>query len=187
MVLIVCDQQAIKRVTARELASREETDKQTLVKAAQLTTDDILRYYHADYLPNTELPTPGFDKHCRDLAEVAKTLHDVQQFILSYEEGETFTVIESPSILGFFSFYPRPKKQPLLSSFAGNSVSVDYPQVVYLFEHLLQEFPNSGMKEWKWLVTQKMPQEVVGRLRYLGNTARFTHCSTCQVCKDISA
>jgi hypothetical protein len=72
-VLMVCDQQAIKRVTARELASRKEIDPQTLVKAAQLTTDDILRRYHTDYLPKMELITTGFDKPSHHLAEVAKT------------------------------------------------------------------------------------------------------------------
>jgi hypothetical protein len=186
-VLVVCDQQAIKRVTARELASCEEIDGQTLVKAAQLTTNDMLRHYHADYLPNVELPTPGFDKHYRDLAEVAKTLHDVQQFILSYQEGETFTVIESPSILGFFFFQPPPKKQPLLPSFTGSSVSVDCPAVEYFFEHLRQEFAELNSKEWRELVKSKLPKHVIERFGYLGNTAKFKYCPTCQVCKDLMA
>ena len=126
-------------------------------------------------------------KHFDGLAEVAKTLHDVQQYILSYGRDESFTVIESAGIAGFFSFQPPPKKQPVLSAFAGSGVAVDYPEAEYFLQHLLQEFPDLGLKEWQGLVKSRLPKDVIDRLRYLGNTAEFTYCSNCQVCKDLMA
>lgn len=139
--------------------------------------------------PKKETPNPRLLKHFDDLAEVAKTLYDVQQYIFSYGKGENFTVIESPLILGFFSFQPPPRKQPLLPSFADSSVSIDCPEVEYFFEHLLQEFPKLSLKSWKELITttKSLPQDVINRIRTLGNTARFTSCPTCQVCKDLMA
>jgi hypothetical protein len=181
-ILTVCDQQAIKRVIARELASCEEIDRQTLIKAAQLTTDDILRYYRPD-LANMELPpSPGFDKHLRELAEVAKTLHDVQKCLLSYKDDEIYKVRETYPNSGMWNFYPMPKKQPKLPTFVGSDAEVEY-----LLCHLLQEFPKLDLKDWEKLVTNKLPKDVVERLRYLGNTARFNYCPTCQICKDLMA
>jgi hypothetical protein len=132
---------------------------------------------------------PRLLKHFDDLAEVAKTLYEVQQYIFSYDEGETFKVIESPFMLGFFSFQPPPKKQPLLPSFVDCSVSIDCPEVEYFFEHLRQEFAKLSLKGWKELITapKSLPQDVIDRIRSLGNTARFTFCPNCQVCKDLMA
>lgn len=131
----------------------------------------------------------GFVKHFDALAEVAKTIFDVQQLIHSYGKDESFTVIESQGITGFFSFYPLPKKHAILPSFAGPSVSVDYPEAEYLLEHLRQDFLGLGLDlgNWRKLVMSGLPHDVVERLRYLANTAKFKYCPTCQVCKDLMA
>jgi hypothetical protein len=136
-----------------------------------------------------EFWAPGFNKHFDGLAEVAKTLCDIRQFVLTYEEDETFTVKENTGIPGFFTFQPPPLKHTIPPSFAGSSVSVDCPEVEYFFRHLLQRFPNLGLKAWQELITsiRPLPQEVIDEIRYLGNTAKFTYCSNCQVCKDLMA
>lgn len=136
-----------------------------------------------------ETTNPRLLKHFDDLAEVAKTLYEVQQFIGSYEAHETFSVIEHGGMAGFFTFQPPPRKQPLLPSFADSSVSIDCPEVEYFFEHLLQEFSKLSLKCWKELITttKSLPQDVIDRIRYLGNTARFTYCHKCEVCKDLMA
>lgn len=45
-----CDDQAIKRLVGREFPSLKEISHELLVKAGQLTGDDILRHYRRDYL-----------------------------------------------------------------------------------------------------------------------------------------
>jgi len=178
-------EQDIKQMVARELAYLE-LSPQNIAKLAQLTGDDILREYRpAEYLQRERVPDARALKHFDELAEVARTLYDVQQFILSYEVDETFSVIESRSIAGFFTFQPPPRKQPVLSSFAESSVSVDYPEVEYFFQHLLQERPGLGLEDWRGLVKSSLPEDIVNRLRYLSNTAKFIFCPKCQVCRDL--
>jgi len=46
----LCDDQAIKRIVGRELVYLKEVDAEVLVKAAQVTGDDILRHFRDDYL-----------------------------------------------------------------------------------------------------------------------------------------
>jgi len=177
--------QDIKQMVARELAYLEIRPPD-IAKLAQLTGDDILRKYRgAEYLQRQPVPDSRARKHFDELAEVARTLYDIQQFILSYEEHENFSVIESGSIAGFFTFQPPPRKQPISSAFARSSVSVDYPEVEYLFQHLLQEWPDIRLEDWRGLVKSSLPEEAVNQLRYLGNTAKFTFCPKCQVCKDL--
>jgi len=50
----IFDDQALKRVVGRELPSYEEVSRQLLVKAGQVTADDILRHYRNDYSPREE-------------------------------------------------------------------------------------------------------------------------------------
>lgn len=177
--------QDIRQMVARELVYLA-ISKQDIAKLAQLTGNDILREYRrVEYLQMERAPDTRALKHFDELAEVARTLCDVQQFILSYEEGETFSVIESPTIAGFFTFQPVPRKRPILSAFAGSGVSVEYPEVEYFLQHLLQELPDLGLKDWRGLVKSSLPEDVVNRLRYLGNTAKFTFCPKCQVCEDL--
>jgi len=45
-----CDDQAIKRLVGREFPVLEEISSELLVKAGQITADDILRHYRQDYL-----------------------------------------------------------------------------------------------------------------------------------------
>jgi integrase/recombinase XerD len=137
-----------------------------------------------------ELPILGFDRHYHELAKIAKTLYDVHQFTCSYEDGERFIVFEHPGMTGFFTFQPLPRNQPILSSFTPTgSVSVEYPDVEYFFEHLTRDFPELGLNGWKELITatRQLPQDVLERIRKIGNTARFTPCPDCQVCKDLIA
>jgi len=181
--------QEMKQMVARELVYLE-IDKENIAKLTQLTGNDILREYRrVDYLQMERTPDTRALKHFDALAEVAKTLYEVQQFIGSYEAHETFSVIEHGGMAGFFTFQPPPRKQPLLPSFADSSVSIDFPEVEYFFEHLLQEFPNLSLKSWKELVTtiKPLPQDIINRIRTLGNTARFTPCPKCEVCKDLMA
>ena len=177
--------QDIRQMVARELVYLA-ISKKNIAKLAQLTGNDILREYRrAEYLQRERTPDTRALKHFDELAEVARTLYDVQQFILSYRECETFSVIESGSIGGFFTFQPPPRKQPILSAFAGSSVSVDYPEAEYFLQHLLQELPGLDLKDWRGLVKSSLPEDVVNRLRYLSNTAKFIFCPKCQVCKDL--
>lgn len=177
--------QDIRQMVARELVYLA-ISKKNIAKLAQLTGNDILREYRrAEYLQRERTPDTRALKHFDDLAEVARTLYDVQQFILSYGECETFSVVESGSIGGFFTFQPPPRKQPILSAFTGSSVAIDYPEVEYFLQHLLQELPGLGSEDWRGLVKSSLPEDVVRRLRYLSNTAKFSFCPKCQVCKDL--
>ena len=45
----LCEDRAIKEMVGRELVSIEDVDPETLVKAAQLTGDSILRHFRPDY------------------------------------------------------------------------------------------------------------------------------------------
>jgi len=50
----VFDDQALKRVVGRELPTFEEMDGKLLIRAGQVTADDILRHYRADWHPKTK-------------------------------------------------------------------------------------------------------------------------------------
>jgi len=179
-----------------ETVNRAVNEFPLLTRAQVKQLPDLLQERWRELQPEVEqkeqqeeTTNPRLLKHFDDLAEVAKTLYDVQQFIGSYEAHETFSVIEHGGMAGFFTFQPPPRKQPLLPSFADSSVSIDFPEVEYFFEHLLQEFPNLSLKSWKELVTtiKPLPQDIINRIRTLGNTARFTPCPKCEVCKDLMA
>jgi hypothetical protein len=133
----------------------------------------------------------GFDEHCRDLVNIAKTILDVHKYILSYEKDETFRAFESPYSMGCFSFQfqPPPKKQPPLAYILDNLVYIDFPDVEYFFEHLRQECPELGFDDWRQLITgaRLLPQKVAERIRYLSNTRKFAYCNTCLVCQDLKA
>lgn len=142
----------------------------------KITKEIITEDYHIDHRLQLH-----FDK----LAEVANTVYETQKYILSYEPTEHFTISTHPGEEDFLTFYPPPHQPPILSSFAHNSVEIQYPDVVYLLQHLLQGFPDLQAKEWQSLVRQALPPEIMEALRLLGNTGRFNYCPNCQVCKDI--
>ena len=131
-------------------------------------------------------------RHFDELAEVSKAFYEAQQFITcSYEDGETSAVSESEPFSGIYRYNPCPSKPPTLPN-AGefldprdNTVCVDSIQAVFFFEHFRQEFPELGLKNWRELLTHKMPQSVIDRFRYLGNTSRFEYCPSCEVCWDV--
>jgi hypothetical protein len=175
----------LKQIVAIELTYLE-ISPQNIAKLAGLTRDDILREYRgAEYLHTQRMPDARAQRHFDELAQVASTLYEVQQFIRSYKGRETFSVVEYSGTVGFFAFQPPPRRQPILSAFSGNSVSVDYPQVEHLFQHLLQEWPDLGLQDWRGLVNTSLSEDVVNRLGYLGNTAKFVFCLKCQVCRDL--
>ena len=35
--------------------------------------------------------------------------------------------------------------------------------------------------------TDLFPEDAIGKLRYLGNTVKFSYCPNCQVCRDLMA
>ena len=127
-------------------------------------------------------------QHNDALANVAKTVYDVRQFIAGYREDQRFIVTEHPNPPGFFTFQPLPHDQPESESFVSGSVALDYPAVTYFFQHLLELFPDLDLKDWRELVTSRtpLPKRITDRIRSLGNTARFTYCSSCQFCKDLN-
>jgi site-specific recombinase XerD len=129
----------------------------------------------------------GFDRHRSCLAEVARAVYDIQQYILAYDEGVNFSVIESPTISGFFSFQPPSKKAPPLSSFVDSHVSLESPDAEYFFEHLRQKYPVPNLKNWRDLLTARLSADAVRRIGYLGNTAKFEYCNSCKVCQDLMA
>ena len=177
--------QDIKQMVARELVYLE-IEEANIARLAQLTGGDILREYRrAEYLQRERTPDSRALKHFDDLAEVTKTLEDIQKCLLSYEDNEVYTVGETHPDSGMWYFSPMPKKRPTLPTFAGSCAPIDYPEIEYLLRHLLQEFSGLDLKDWKELVTNKLPKDVVERLSYLGNTAKFKYCPTCQVCKDL--
>jgi hypothetical protein len=138
-------------------------------------------------ITKVKFPPPRFDKHCGDLAEVAKELYDIQQYIRAYENSETFSVSQHGDDAGFLDFNPPPKREPILDSFAGNTVAVNYSLIPDFLQHLSQDFPRLDLNDWKKVREQKLPEDVFERLKYLKNSARFNYCPACEVCKDLMA
>ena len=124
-------------------------------------------------------------RHYENLAEAAKVIYEIQQCLRSYREDEVFNVVENPPGSGLWCLSPLPEKMPLLTTFAGAVAPVDRPEAECLFYHLSQEFSSLTSRKWTDLIENEISMAVVDRLRYLGNTARFTYCPHCQVCKDL--
>jgi len=171
----------------RELPILEEIEPNVLVRAGQITRDNILRHYRSEYHSEIMTSDHRFDKHFNDLAEVAKEVYDIQQYIKTYEDTETFSVSQHGDDAGFLDFNPPPKREPILDSFAGNTVAVNYSLIPDFLQHLSQDFPRLDLNDWKKVREQKLPEDVFERLKYLKNSARFNYCPACEVCKDLMA
>lgn len=82
----IFDDQPLKRVVGRELPSYEEVEPSVLVRAGQVTGDDILRHYRDDYLGQQQAPAeqPPYAEtpHRQKMRELAKAL--AERISLSY-------------------------------------------------------------------------------------------------------
>ena len=72
----VFDDQALKRVVGRELPTFEEMDGKLLIRAGQVTADDILRHYRADWHSET-MPN---QKHLDNLRDCLSEWDEQVQF-----------------------------------------------------------------------------------------------------------
>jgi integrase len=126
-------------------------------------------------------------RHVNIMSGVARTISDIREFIQSYGEGEAFIVTESPEFPATFRFQPLPRNLPVLGSFLNGQVALDFPEVLYFFQHLAAEFPDLPLKEWRELVTRRtlLPLDLSKRICSLAHNARFTYCPSCQVCQDL--
>ena len=102
------------------------------------------------------------NQHYDDLAKVARVVYDVQQFIQGYGERQRFIVTESPNPPGFFTFQPLPQEEPESDFIVNGSVSLDHPEVIYFFQHLLEMFSDLKLKDWRELVTSRTPLPKTG-------------------------
>jgi len=106
--------------------------------------------------------------HFDELAEAAKALYYIQQLLLTNPPSSIYSQL-LPSSVSKFTFQ--------------TAVGVGFIPPLHFLGHFCQEFPNQDLKCW----TDLLPQEVIDRLGYLGNTAKFRYCQTCQACIDLMA
>jgi hypothetical protein len=111
---------------------------------------------------------PRIIKHFDELCEVSRALHYIQQLLLH----------EPPSLVSI-ELLPAFVAKYMLRTVTNQPIFVP---PAYFSEHFRQEFPDLNISSW----TDLFPEKAIDRLRYLGNTASFKYCPTCQVCMDIA-
>ena len=77
VIRTIFDDEAIKRAVGRELPFREELSEEVLVKAGQVTSDDLLRFYRPDY-SKLEIDDANLERRRKEL-EVEKLDYEKQQ------------------------------------------------------------------------------------------------------------
>ena len=105
-------------------------------------------------------------KHFDELAEAARALHHIQQLLLIDSRSSIYRELVPTSVAKF-----------MMQTVIGATFSPP----VYFLEHFRLEFPDLDITSWM----APLPVGVVDRLRYLGNTAGFKYCPTCQACNDM--
>lgn len=174
--LSICDDQSIKRVVARELVSHEDIDHASLVKAAQLTQEDILRHYREDHFAKAKIKRddPRFLEHCDDLAEAADYLASIVGRLLEYNKQ----LNDKPDILI--------KDTDIFKD--GKIAKVKTP-FTYCMEYL--EIHLKGDKEYTLenlteLSTENVTEVLLKRLNTLHHSKAFKPVSGCPICDALS-
>jgi len=110
---------------------------------------------------------PLLIKHFNELAEAMRALYHLQQLVSS----------NTPALINR-QILPSNVSKFLMDT----AVGACFIPPTCFSKHFYQEFPDLNLISW----TEPFPAQVIDRLRYLGNTARFKYCPTCEVCIDIA-
>ena len=177
------DDQAVKRLVGREFPDYEELEPSVLVRAGQVTGDDILRQYRRDYTL-TRIDPRQLKDHVAGLTMVAERLN----ISLSFPSQNTTAMEESRTGKGYVDGGWLPKEADVY--FFGE----DDPLFAALLQHLDSEFDTFSTdfqrfkKDALALVTnldKAREHDLARRLReWLGQVIlRTTYLGTCDVCR----
>jgi hypothetical protein len=194
---IICNDQSLKEKAEKIIVKLEDLDKQTAMRVAKISPEDILQHYRAtEYLESKAeklLDNPRLLKHFDQLAQTAEVLaHNVQR-LLRYTDKEV--VVHGNIIEGLFFFMKTPyletgSIEPLEEYEYEKQHPVDSYLADCLFAHYENECGKLTFKSWKEVGEagkENATQELFKDLVRLSHSERIRFCPTCPSCKDIAS
>lgn len=186
----LCDDTAVKRVIDIDFVPNEQVDKKLLETVVQITGDDILRHYRADYLKIVDISNPRFLKHLDELAETADILAHHLQRLLRYKDDDDIEAMGD--VFGHLKFW-RKSNGTIVSEGTDPTKEFEYenqhpvtPHLArWLYIHYEHRFDRPHFNEWNQLSMGNVTCEIIDNLQFLAGGG-LKLCLNCPICKDIA-
>jgi len=168
----VFDDQALKRTIGRELPILEEIEPHILIRAGQVTADDILQHYRTDYQTQARKsgrpPNKKRKQHFKDLSVTALILASsfedyLDNFRDVIRDMAPYRTVEDAVVSGWFNY-----------EFEESDLN--------LLDHLKGEFTELvNINDWGDLTTDNISDDFVARLKLKANQRDFSvgKCPAC--------
>lgn len=187
----VSEDMAIKSTVHILLVPSEQIKPETLVKAAQLTADDILRHYRKDYVKERVKKVRGrpMELHLAQLANIAEILAHQVNRLVRYKDDDDIEAMGD--VLGHLSFWRKSNRakvtegtDPIEQFRYENQHPVDPHLAQWLYIHYEHRFGKPLFKEWNQLSTGNVSSEMVDNLKLLAHGG-LKPCPNCPICEEI--
>lgn len=181
----ICDDQAIKRIVGRELVQLQEVNHDILVRAGQVTGDDILRRHRSDYLEQRvkAIPDKYIEKHWSDLARVAGELaENLSVLLLADDKGNAIYRINGNVVFGGVA-----EIDPYMEGMWGEEFDslVQLKRVDYILASALISHLKLPFSDWLELTTNTVTRKLIDDLKTAASRGTFEG-TTCDICKGWS-
>jgi len=187
----VCADIAIKSALHLFLVPSKDIDPETLVKAAQLTADDILRHYRKDHIKEEikKVENKPMEFHLAQLANIAKILAHHAKRLIDYTDDDD--IEDRGNVLGHLTLWRKLNNTKVTE---GTSASdehiydekhpIDPYLATCLYTHYIYRFGKLPFEKWNNLSMRNVRPKIVDNLERLAY-AGLEPCPDCPICKEI--
>jgi len=180
---------AIKNTVGRELPPLEELAPDVLIRAGQVTGDEILRHYREDYREAKHLPSSQAREYRSDVGkhenELSMTCLKLAEVLSWYHKNQRFTI--EPFISSDFPYTAHQLEiEPLNERELSNLVAHlkdEIPELITIgkYPRACNQWFALGDKKWeKERPSVLITKDLILKLRLKGNQGNFSgRCSDC--------
>jgi len=200
---IICNDQSLREKAEKIIVGLEDLDKQTAMRVAKISPEDILQHYRAtEYLESKAQKQEGIDpavakarqRHFDSLAQTAEVLAHHVQRLLRYKKDEEVEV--HGNIVEELCFFIKNAEldsgsvEPLEEYEYEKQHPVDSYLADCLFAHYENQCGKLTFKSWKEVGEagkENATQERFEDLVRLSHSEHIRFCPTCPICKAIAS
>ncbi|MFC1903731.1 hypothetical protein ACFLW9_02480 [Chloroflexota bacterium] len=185
----VCEDIAIKSAINILLIPSEEIDNKTLVKAAQLKADDILRHFRKDYVEEAvkKVNSKPMELHLARLAQIADVLAYQVNKLVRYKHYDDIEA--QGDVLGHLIFRRKSNGTIVPEELTKKckhekQIPIDQYLASCLYTHYEFQFGKQQFADWNQLSGVNVCHEIVDNLKFLAYGG-LKSCPNCPMCREI--